>query len=199
MEGALDVSFAFAPTDIEDVVLVTPTLHGDPRGFLLERYKASAFVAHGIGPFVQDNHSRSRGGVLRGLHWQVRPHAQGKLVSVLAGAILDVAVDLRRDRSTFGRWVAAKLDDVDHRQLWIPPGFAHGFLVLSDVADVHYKTTAEYAPEAERGLAWNDPDVAVDWGVDGPQVSDRDARLPRLRDLDAGDLFDADVAIGGTK
>jgi dTDP-4-dehydrorhamnose 3,5-epimerase len=185
------VSFSFEPTAIPEVVRVAPTVRGDDRGFFLERYKASAYAAHGIGPFVQDNHSRSARGVLRGLHWQLPPHAQGKLVSVLRGRILDVAVDLRRGSATFGRWVAAELDDRTFEQLWVPPGFAHGFVVLSEEADVHYKTTAEYAPDAERGLSWNDPDVAVDWGVDAPRVSARDAALPRLARLRDDDLFDA--------
>lgn len=205
----MDVSFTFRPTSIPDVILVTPTLRGDERGFLLERYKASVHGAYGIGPFVQDNHSRSARGVLRGLHWQVPPYAQGKLVSVLSGAILDVAVDLRRNRPTFGRWVALRLDDEHHRQLWVPPGFAHGFRVLSDVADVHYKTTAEYAPVAERGLAWNDPDVGVDWGFGEdatlPQLSGRDENQPRLKDLPVEDLFTSDfgssavASAGGTE
>ncbi len=170
-------------------LVVTPTMHGDDRGFFLERHKASAYLPHGIGPFLQDNHSRSVRGVLRGLHWQVPPHAQGKLVSVLAGRILDVAVDVRQDSPTFGRWASAVLDDDTHRQLWVPEGYAHGFLVLSDVADVHYKTTAEYARERERSLRWNDPDVNVAWGVDAPLLSDKDAAAPFLRDLVAADLF----------
>jgi len=183
------VSVSVEPLGLAGVQLVSPVVHGDQRGFFLERFRASEYAQHGIGPFVQDNHSRSVRGVLRGLHWQLPPMAQGKLVSVLQGSILDVAVDLRHDADSFGRWVSAVLDDVSFRQLWLPPGFAHGFVVLSERADVLYKTTAEYAPELERGFAWHDPDVAIAWGEDAPQVSKRDAMLPRLRDLTESDLF----------
>ncbi len=177
------------PWGEDGVLVVTPDLHGDARGFFLERYKASTYAAHGVGPFVQDNHSRSAGGVLRGLHWQAPPAAQGKLVGVLAGRILDVAVDVRRTSPHFGRWVSAVLDDHAHRHLWIPEGFAHGFLVLSDVADVHYKTTAEYAPALERSLRWDDPDVGVAWGTDAPTLSVKDAAAPHLRDYGDADPF----------
>ena len=192
----------FEPLALPGVVLVTPDVHGDARGFFLERWKASAYLAHGIGRFVQHNHSRSRRGVLRGLHWQVPPHAQGKLVSVPRGRIFDVAVDLRRGSPTFGRWTGAVLDDDDHRQLWIPAGFAHGFVVRSEVADVAYASTAEYAPAAERGLAWDDPEVGVDWAPEGdrpgsaddgsvtPELSERDRHRPRLADLGPDDLFE---------
>lgn len=177
------------PWGEDGVLVVTPTLHGDARGFFLERYEATTYAAHGVGPFVQDNHSRSAAGVLRGLHWQAPPAAQGKLVSVLAGRILDVAVDVRRTSPHFGRWVSAVLDDRAHRHLWVPEGFAHGFLVLSDGADVHYKTTARYAPEHERGLRWDDPDLNVAWGVDAPTLSVKDAAAPRLRDYGDADPF----------
>ena len=180
----------FEPLDLPGLVLVTPAVHGDPRGFFLERWKASVYAAHGIGPFVQANRSRSARGVLRGLHWQVAPHRQGKLVSVASGEILDVAVDLRRGSPTFGRWAAAVLDDREHRQMWVPPGFAHGFVVRSESADVLYETTAEYAPDAERGLAWDDPDLGIDWGVATPTLSGRDRERPRLCELGANDLFD---------
>lgn len=179
----------FEPLDLPGVLLVTPTVRGDARGFFLERWKASAYAPHGIGPFVQANRSRSARGVLRGLHWQVAPHAQGKLVSVAEGEIFDVAVDLRRRSPTFARWTGAVLDDREHRQLWVPPGFAHGFVVRSDGADVLYESTAEYAPDAERGLAWDDPDLGIDWGVAAPTLSDRDRARPRLRELGPTDLF----------
>lgn len=196
------MSATFEPLDLDGVVLVTPTVHGDDRGFFLERYVAPSYLAHGIGPFVQDNHSRSVRGVLRGIHWQLPPKAQGKLVSVVRGAILDVAVDLRRGSASFGSWVGARLDDRDHRQLWVPPGFGHGFVVLSDVADVHYKSTAGYAPDLERGLRWDDPAVGIDWGLDpagrGPTLSARDARLPRLAQLDDADLFPGGATEGGS-
>ncbi len=192
----------FEPLDLDGVVLVTPPVHGDDRGFFLERYVAPSYLAHGIGPFVQDNHSRSVRGVLRGIHWQLPPKAQGKLVSVVRGAILDVAVDLRRGSASFGRWVGARLDDRDHRQLWVPPGFGHGFVVLSDVADVHYKSTAGYAPHLERGLRWDDPAVGIDWSLDpagsGPTLSARDARLPRLAQLDDADLFPGGATEAGS-
>ena len=170
-------------------LVVTPRVHHDERGFFLERYKEEAYTPHGIGPFVQDNHSRSTHNVVRGLHWQLPPHAQGKLVSAVTGRILDVAVDLRHGSPTFGRWASAVLDDETHRQLWVPAGFAHGFLVLSDVADVHYKVTAGHARDAERSLRWNDPQVNVAWGVDAPTLSAKDAEAPLLRDLTQDDLF----------
>jgi dTDP-4-dehydrorhamnose 3,5-epimerase len=196
------VSTRFEPLDLDGVVLVTPVVHGDDRGFFLERHVDASYLQHGIGPFVQDNHSRSARGVLRGIHWQLPPKAQGKLVSVVRGAVFDVAVDLRRASPTFGRWVGARLDDRDHRQLWVPPGFGHGFLVLSEVADVHYKSTERYAPELERGLRWDDPEVGIDWGIDvdegGPTLSARDARLPRLAELDDADLFTGGTLEGGT-
>lgn len=179
----------FEPLELPGVLAVTPDVHGDERGFFMERWKVSTYRPHGIGPFVQANRSRSARGVLRGLHWQVPPFAQGKLVSVAHGEILDVAVDLRRGSPTFGRWTGVVLDDRRQRQLWVPAGFAHGFLVLSERADVQYETTAEYAPEAERGLAWDDPDVAIDWTVPAPTLSERDGAWPRLRELGPDDLF----------
>jgi dTDP-4-dehydrorhamnose 3,5-epimerase len=187
-----------ATTELPGVLLLTPAVHGDARGFFLERYRTDALAEYGIGSFVQSNQSRSLRGVLRGLHWQVPPHAQGKLVSVARGEILDVAVDLRRHAPTFGRWTAASLDDREHRRMWVPPGFAHGFVVRSEVADVLYETTAPYAPEAERGLAWDDPQVAIDWrlaelGLEAtPTLSERDRRWPALGGLDAADLFDGE-------
>jgi dTDP-4-dehydrorhamnose 3,5-epimerase len=187
-----------ATTALPGVLLLTPTVHGDARGFFLERYRAENLARHGIEAFVQSNHSRSARGVLRGLHWQVPPHAQGKLVSVARGEVLDVAVDLRRNAATFGHWTAAILNDQEHRRMWIPAGFAHGFLVRSEVADVLYETTAPYAPEAERGLAWDDPRLAIDWrlaelGLEAtPTLSERDRRWPALDGLDVADLFDGE-------
>lgn len=180
----------FVPLDLPGLVLITPDVHGDERGFFMERWKRSTYEAHGVGgSFTQDNHSRSSRGILRGLHWQVPPHAQGKLVSVVRGEILDVAVDLRRGSPTFGRWCAAVLSAENHAQLWVPPGFAHGFAVRSDSADVLYKATGEYAPEAERGLRWDDPAVAIDWGEGPFRTSERDARRPSLHELGPDDLF----------
>jgi dTDP-4-dehydrorhamnose 3,5-epimerase len=151
-------------TDIPDVLIVEPRVFGDERGFFLESWNAREF-RQAVGfdlHFVQDNHSRSKRGVLRGLHYQVS-QPQGKLLRVVRGEIFDVAVDLRKSSSTFGRWVGFELSDRDHRQVWIPPGFAHGFLVLSESADFLYKTTDYYAPEHERCLIWNDPEVGIDW------------------------------------
>lgn len=165
------------PTRIPDVLILEPRVHGDARGFFLESFNAQTF--HGVTgmdvTFVQDNHSRSSRGVLRGLHYQIR-HPQGKLVRVSHGSVFDVAVDLRRSSSTFGQWVGAELSGENFRQMWIPPGFAHGFLVLSETADFLYKTTDYYAPEHERSLLWNDPQVGVDWPLDGiePKLAAKD-------------------------
>ena len=167
----------FVPTEIPDVMVIEPTVFGDARGFFCETYHREKYTAAGLDvTFVQDNHSRSRRGVLRGLHYQVlRP--QGKLLSVMAGEIFDVAVDLRRSSPTFGRWVGVHLSAESHRMMYVPPGFGHGFLVLSETADVCYKCTDLYAPEHERTLLWNDPAVGVRWPLEGePQLSDKDRR-----------------------
>jgi len=167
------------PTGIEGVVVFEPKVFGDARGFFLESFRQNVFDAAvgGHVEFVQDNHSRSPRGVLRGLHWQEAPHAQGKLVRVTRGAVFDVAVDIRRGSPTFGRWFGVELSDTNHRQLWIAPGLAHGFLVTSEFADFLYKTTTYYAPEAERALRWDDPDLAIAWPDVGaaPTVSAKDA------------------------
>jgi dTDP-4-dehydrorhamnose 3,5-epimerase len=163
-------------TAIPDVLVVEPKVFGDARGFFLESYNARAFRdATGLDvTFVQDNHSRSARGVLRGLHYQIR-QPQGKLVRVVRGAVFDVAVDLRRASPSFGQWVGVELSEHNHRQLWVPPGFAHGFVVLSESADFLYKTTDYYAPEHERCLAWDDATVAVKWPIDfAPQLSAKD-------------------------
>jgi dTDP-4-dehydrorhamnose 3,5-epimerase len=175
------------PTGIEGVVVFEPKVFGDARGFFLESFRQQAFDA-ALGchvEFVQDNHSRSPRGVLRGLHWQEPPHAQGKLVRVTRGAVFDVAVDIRRGSPTFGRWFGTELSDANHRQVWIAPGLAHGFLVTSDSADFLYKTTAYYAPEAERALRWDDPDVAIAWPDVGnaPIVSTKDAAAASFASL----------------
>lgn len=176
------------PASIPDVLVLEPKVHGDERGFFMECWNARRFGAAGIDvAFVQDNHSRSARGVLRGLHYQVR-QPQGKLVRVVGGEIWDVAVDLRRGSPSFGRWTGERLDAVSHRMLWIPPGFAHGFLVLSGTADVLYKTSDYYAPEHERSLLWNDPALGIDWpladagGV--PVTSERDRRGRLLADAE---------------
>lgn len=152
------------PLAIPDVLLITPRVHGDERGFFMESFNQRDFEAvTGVSAtFVQDNHSRSARGVLRGLHYQVE-QPQGKLVRVVAGEILDVAVDIRRGSATRGKWVSARLSAANHRQLWVPEGFAHGFVVLSGTADVLYKTTNYYAPRLERSIRWDDPTLAIDW------------------------------------
>lgn len=153
------------PTTIPDVMVIEPKVFGDARGFFFESFNQQAFnQATGTNhQFVQDNHSRSTKGVLRGLHYQLPPHAQGKLVRVARGAVWDVAVDIRPESPTFGQWVGVELTEDNHRQLWIPPGLAHGFVVLSDSADFLYKATDYYHPASERGIAWNDPQLAIAW------------------------------------
>ncbi len=172
-------------TAIDGVLILEPKVFGDERGFFFESFNQRAFneaVGHAV-DFVQDNHSRSAKGVLRGLHFQRAPHAQGKLVRVTQGSVFDVAVDIRPDSATFGRWVGVELSGVNHRQLWIPPGLAHGFLVTSDSADFLYKTTDYYRPESEGSVRWDDPDLAIAWPLEGitPALSAKDAAAPGLR------------------
>ena len=173
------------PTAIPEVMVIEPKVFGDIRGFFYESFNQAAFnAATGTAfEFVQDNHSRSSKGVLRGLHYQLPPHAQGKLVRVVRGAVWDVAVDIRQNSATFGRWVGQELTEDNHKQFWIPPGFAHGFLVLSDSADFLYKTTNYYAPQSDRGLLWNDPDIGIAWPDLGMEflLSDKDQKQPLLR------------------
>lgn len=173
-------------TALPEVLILEPKVFGDHRGFFLESWAEPTFNA-AVGQdvrFVQDNHSRSARGVLRGLHFQLPPHAQGKLVRCTAGAVFDVAVDMRRDSPRFGRWVGVELSADNHRQLWIPPGFAHGFLVLSDTADFLYKTTELYAPQAEGAVRWNDPAIGIEWPDLGLEfkLADKDAQAPLLAD-----------------
>ena len=170
-------------TVLPGVLIIEPKVFGDHRGFFLETFQAERYREAGIRlPFVQDNHSRSGQGVLRGLHFQ-RSRPQGKLVSVSRGAVYDVAVDINPDSPTCGRFVGVELNDENHRQLWIPPGYAHGFCVLSDIADFQYKCTDYYAPEDEGGLLWNDPEINIPWPVDNPQLSAKDQHNPTLRQL----------------
>lgn len=174
-------------TAIAGVLIFEPKVFGDERGFFMESFNQKAFE-QAVGramPFVQDNHSRSAKGVLRGLHFQKEPHAQGKLVRVTQGSVFDVAVDIRSGSATFGRWVGVELSAANHRQLWIPPGLAHGFLVTSDSADFLYKTTDFYAPECEGSLRWDDPDLAIEWPLHGaaPTLSGKDAQAPLLASL----------------
>ncbi len=176
------------PLAIPDVILFEPKVFSDARGFFLESFNQKAFD-EAVGShydFVQDNHSRSSKGVLRGLHYQLPPHAQGKLVRVVQGAVFDVAVDVRKSSPTFGQWVGAELSAENHHQLWLPPGFAHGFVVLSESADFVYKTTDFYAPECDRGIRWDDPDVGVDWMTQELSItlSPKDEAAPRLKDAE---------------
>lgn len=172
------------PTAIADVLILEPKVFGDERGFFFESFNQKAFdeAAGAHVEFVQDNHSRSAKGVLRGLHYQLPPHAQGKLVRVVRGSVFDLAVDVRRSSPSFGRWVGVELSEANYRQLWLPPGFAHGFLVTSDSADFLYKTTGFYEPRAERSIRWDDPRLAIAWPEAAlpPTLSGKDAAAPLL-------------------
>lgn len=174
------------PTALPEVQIVEPKVFGDARGFFTESWNEARFN-EALGQsvhFVQDNHSRSARGVLRGLHYQLDPHAQGKLVRCVAGSVFDVAVDMRASSPNFGKWVGVELTAENHRQLWIPPGFAHGFVVLSETADFLYKTSGRYAPEHEGSVRWDDPSIGVQWPLDGitPQLSAKDIAAPLLAD-----------------
>jgi dTDP-4-dehydrorhamnose 3,5-epimerase len=174
-------------TAIPDVLVLEPKVFGDERGFFMESFNQQTFeraVGQSVA-FVQDNHSRSARGVLRGLHYQLPPHAQGKLVRVTQGAVFDVIVDIRPGSTSFGRWVGVELTGANHKQVWLPAGTAHGFLVLSDSADFVYKTTDYYAPQAERCVHWADPDLGIAWPDIGmaPTLSAKDAAAPRLAEL----------------
>lgn len=174
--------FSFAPLDISDVILVEPKVFPDNRGFFFESFKASDFEKAGLPThFVQDNFSFSKKDVIRGLHYQKNPKAQGKLVSVLKGGVWDVAVDIRRKSPTFLKWVAVELNDQNHALLYIPPGFAHGFISLTEDVHLLYKCTNEYDPQADAGVRWNDPDIAIPWPAANPIVSTKDAVLPFLQ------------------
>ena len=172
-------------TSLPGVLLIEPKVFGDARGFFLESWNRKVFAAHGLDlDFVQDNHSRSGKGVLRGLHYQLND-PQGKLVRVTQGRVFDVAVDMRRSSPHFGQWTGHELSADNHHMLWIPPGFAHGFLVLSESADFLYKTTAFYAPQWDRGVRWDDPDIGVEWPLEGvPVLSDKDRILPLLKNAE---------------
>jgi dTDP-4-dehydrorhamnose 3,5-epimerase len=192
------VPFNFKRLAIHDVILIEPRVFPDERGFFMETYKYADFAAFGIEEqFAQDNHSRSTRGVLRGLHYQKPPKAQGKLVRVVVGEIFDVAVDIRSARGiardgytpqgkgspTYGKWVGEVLSAENKRMLYIPPGFAHGFCVLSDVAEVTYKVTEEFSPEHDAGIIWNDPEIGIEWPIEQPIISPKDAALPSLHQV----------------
>ena len=170
-------------TEISDVALIEPDVHGDERGFMVETFRAETWREAGVdADFVQENHSRSGERILRGIHFQTSP-GQAKLVRCARGRIWDVVVDLRRDSPTYRQWEAHELDDERHRQLFVPVGFGHGFCVLSEAADVTYKLSSYYDPETEAGIAWDDPDVGIEWPIDDPQVSERDRSAPRLAEI----------------
>jgi dTDP-4-dehydrorhamnose 3,5-epimerase len=171
------------PTKLDGVALVEPKVFGDERGFMLESYSREEWARVDVDvDFVQHNHSRSRRGTLRGIHFQTEP-GQAKLVRCVRGEILDVAVDLRRGSPTYGQWEAHRLDDVRHHQLFVPVGFGHGFAVLSDIADVAYQVSSYYDPATESGIAWDDPEVGVDWQVPEPLLSERDKSAPTLAEI----------------
>ena len=177
--------FEFEPQKIKDVILVKPKVFGDNRGFFMESYKKSDFIANGINvEFNQDNHSKSTYGVLRGLHCQAKPYGQAKLVRCSKGRIFDVAVDIRPESKTFGQYVKVELSEENKNMLFIPDGFLHGFVVLSDEAELLYKASGEYAPKSELGVIWNDKDINIDWGIDfEPILSDKDKILPTLKEM----------------
>jgi len=176
--------FKFKKLKIPDVILIEPIVFADERGFFIETFKASDFKANNIFyNFVQDNHSKSQKGVLRGLHYQLKPMEQGKLVRCIKGKIWDVAVDIRKGSPWYGKWVGVELSEENKLMLWIPPGFAHGFVALED-AEVIYKCTKEYAPEYDRGIIWNDPELAIHWPIKNPILSLKDANLPNLKDAE---------------
>jgi len=176
--------FTFKRLKIPDVLLIEPKVFKDERGYFMETYKFTEFEKFGIKNFVQENQSFSVKGVIRGLHYQKNPYAQGKLVRVIKGEIFDVAVDIRKGSSTYGKYVSEILSDENKYMVYIPEGFAHGFCVLSDEAIVNYLTTAEYNKECDRGIIWNDEDIGIDWPIKNPIISEKDKRHPKLKDAD---------------
>ena len=183
--------FEFERQKIKDVILIKPRVFGDSRGFFLESYKKSDFVANGIkDEFNQDNHSKSTKGVLRGLHYQASPKGQAKLVRCVQGEILDVAVDIRPKSKTFGEYVKVELSEENKYMLFIPVGFAHGFVVLSDEAELLYKASGEYAPQADRGVLWSDKDINIDWEIDfEPMLSEKDSKQPKLNEINKKEIL----------
>ena len=182
--------FEFERQKIEDVILVKPKVFGDSRGFFMESYKKSDFFANGIDvEFNQDNHSKSTKGVLRGLHYQANPYGQAKLVRCSKGKIYDVAVDIRPDSKTFGQYVKVELSDENKHMLYIPVGFAHGFVALTEEVELLYKASGEYAPQADRGIIWNDKDINIDWEIDfEPLLSEKDKKQPSLSEINLEEL-----------
>ena len=177
--------FEFHETKLIGVYYIEIKKSLDDRGFFMESYKQSEFISNGItDKFIQDNHSRSSKGVLRGLHYQKNPKAQGKLIRVLSGEIFDVAVDIRKGSPTYGKWIGELLSEDKANMLFVPPGFAHGFCVMSEQADIFYKTTDEYAPEYDSGIIWNDPELNIQWSITNPILSSKDAQLPLFQNAD---------------
>lgn len=177
-------------TEISGLLILEPKVYSDDRGYFYESFNLEKFnqqTGENV-VFVQDNHSRSNQNVLRGLHYQISPHAQGKLVRVVHGAVYDVAVDLRKDSDTFGKWLGVELTQGNKRQLWLPEGFAHGFVVLSEYAEFLYKTTSYYSPEFERSIIWNDPELGIKWPMSKPKLSEKDKTAPRFKDIDIEEL-----------
>ena len=188
--------FRFQRLRIPELILVEPRVFKDSRGFLMESYKKSDFAANGISAeFVQDIHSHSVSGVLRGLHYQLHPKAQAKLVRVVKGEVFDVAVDIRGNAPTFGQWEGVVLSEENFRMFFIPEGFAHGFCVLSDEAEFAYKVTAEFAPDLDRGIVWDDPAIAIDWPVADPILSRKDLELPLLADAERNFIYEPGAGV----
>lgn len=181
----------FIRTAIHDVILIKPKAFGDDRGFFMESYRKSLFHENGITEeFIQDNHSKSAKGVLRGLHYQLNPKAQGKLVRCVSGSVFDVAVDIRRNSPTFGKWVGYELSEENRQMLWIPAGFAHGFVTLEDNTEFLYKTTGEYAPECDRGIRYDDPAIGIEWPkLDNLLLSEKDKNQPLLQDAEINFIY----------
>lgn len=174
--------FQFIKTDIPDVIIIEPVIFYDERGFFSETYKQTDFIKNGINyDFVQDNHSKSGKGVLRGLHYQLPPYEQGKIVRVINGAVIDVAVDIRRNSPYYGKYVMVEISNENKKMLWVPPGFAHGMYVLEDNTEFMYKCTSEYSPKHERGILWNDKDLRIPWPDAKPLLSEKDKVWPELR------------------
>ncbi len=183
--------FEFEKQEIEDIILIKPRIFGDNRGFFMETYKKSDFVRNGIDiEFSQDNHSKSSKGVLRGLHYQQFPYEQAKIVRCIKGRIYDVALDIRPESKTFGKYVRVELSEDNKNILYIPKGFAHGFVALSDEVEIMYKTSGEYVPQADRGILWNDPDIGIDWGIDfEPILSEKDKNQKRFTEINREELL----------
>ena len=185
--------FEFKRLKIPDVILVIPKVFEDERGFFAETYKRSDFIKNGVPfDFVQDNHSKSNKGVLRGLHYQLNPKAQGKLVRVVRGALLDVAVDIRRGSPYYAKWISVELNAENKHMLWVPPGFAHGILILENNTELLYKVTEEYSPENDRGILWNDRELGIKWPTNEPVLSAKDAKQRLLKDAENNFVYKVD-------